>query len=209
MKTVVNPTDFVRRESVEFFKDFINPYVSVTCNVNASICKEHANKTGEKFFHLYLYAILRAVNDIEELHYRFSRAGEIVRYDRINVITPIKVSPEAPFVSMKFEYRETFQDFKREVECRIQEYAQNAVFGAEDNLEEFDVVLLSAIPDLPFTSLSCTQRHTNGNDYPLITVGKMSNNGEMPIALCVHHAFVDGEHIARVYKLVQKYLNLQ
>ncbi len=69
------------------------------------------------------------------------------------------------------------------------------------------MVLVSAIPNLAFTSISYTQKHRRGNDFPLINVGKMEADGKMPIAICVNHSFVDGEHLAEFYELVQGYLN--
>lgn len=81
--------------------------------------------------------------------------------------------------------------------------SHSSVFGAESACKEYDVVLVSAVPDLPFTSMSCTQRHKNGNNYPLINVGMMDADYRMPIALSVQHGFVDGEHIADFYRIVQ------
>lgn len=85
----------------------------------------------------------------------------------------------------------------------MKQLSHSSVFGAESACKEYDVVLVSAVLDLPFSSMSCTQRHKNGNDYPLINVGMMDADYRMPIALSVHHGFVDGEHIADFYRIVQ------
>ena len=207
MKEIIAFEDFYRRESVEFFKGFVNPSVGVTCMVDGSKCLQRAKALNEKFFHHYLYAILRAVNEIEEMHYRFSRAGDIVRYDRIDVITPIKLPGQDHFTTMKFAYAPVREEFIAAINLAIDEAKNLSSFGVEDALNEFDVVLLSATPNLPFTSLTCTQRHSNGNDYPLLNVGQMGADGRMPLAISVHHAFVDGEHLAKFYQLVQKYLD--
>ena len=205
-KTIISPADFYRKEHFAFFKDFVNPFISITCNVDAKLCRERSRREGVKFFQLYLYAILHAVNDIEEFHYRLSAEGEIVRYERINVVCPIKLTPESPYVTMVFEYKESFAEFKACMDSKIENHDKDSVFGEEDKMDEFDVVLVSAIPDLPFTSFPCAQKNKNGNDFPIITVGMLNSNGEMPIAISVHHAFVDGEHVARFYQLVEHYM---
>lgn len=207
MKEIIPLESFHRKESVMFFKDFVNPNVSVTCMVNASECYRRAKAQGDKFFHHYLYAILKAVNEIRELHYRFSPTGDIVYYDNIDVLSPIKLPGHESFTTLRIPYFSDRADFQASLKEIIENATAFSSFGEEENLEEFDVVLVSAIPDLAFTSISYTQKHRHGNDFPLINVGKMEEDGKMPIAICVNHAFVDGEHLTRFYSLVQKYLN--
>lgn len=207
MKRIIPLESFSRKESVDFFNDFYNPYISVTCMVDASICKIRAKEAGQKFFHRYLHAILRAVNEVDELHYRFSPEGEIVYYDRIDVITPLLLPGRSHFTTVRLAYYENLDEFIRQIRSLTETMAESSDFGAEDNLQEFDVVLLSAVPKLPFTSITSTQRHRHGNDYPLLTVGQMLEDGKMTLAIAVHHAFVDGEHLALFYEKVQKYLN--
>ena len=207
MKEIIPLDSFQRKESVLFFKDFVNPNVSVTCMVDASECYRHAKAFGEKFFYNYLHAILRAVNDIKELHYRFTPAGEIACYDRIDVLSPIRLAGHDSFTTLRFPYIPDRKEFIASVGRIIENAGNLSGFGEEESLKEYDVVLVSAIPDLPFTSISYTQKHRHGNDFPLINVGKMEADGRMPIAICVNHAFVDGAHLSRFYGLLQQYLD--
>ena len=207
MKEIIPLESFHRKESVEFFKDFVNPNVSVTCIVDASECFRHSKESGEKFFPNYLYAILRAANEIKELHYRFTTKGEIAYYDRIDVLSPIRLTGHDSFTTLRFPYITDRMAFITSVTEIIENAGSQTSFGEEESLEEYDVVLVSAIPDLPFTSISYTQKHRHGNDFPLINVGKMEADGRMPIAICVNHAFVDGQHLSHFYKLVQQYLD--
>ena len=208
MTKIIPLESFHRKESVMFFKDFLNPNVSVTCMVDASECYRRSKANGEKFFHHYLYAILRSVNDIKELHYRFTSSGEIACYDRIDVLSPIRLTGHDSFTTLRFPYIPDRAAFIASVNETIKKAEGLSAFGEEEGLEEYDVVLVSAIPDLPFTSISYTQKHRHGNDFPLINVGKMETDGRMPIAICVNHAFVDGQHLSRFYKLVQQYLDI-
>ncbi|MDE6552884.1 MAG: chloramphenicol acetyltransferase [Muribaculaceae bacterium] len=207
MKEIIPLESFHRKESVKFFKDFVNPNVSVTCMVDASECYRHAKASGEKFFYNYLYAILRAVNEIKELHYRFTSVGDIAYYARIDVLSPIRLTGHDSFTTLRFPYTSDRKEFIESVGRIIENAGNLSSFGEEEGLEEYDVVLVSAIPDLPFTSISYTQKHRHGNDFPLINVGKMEADGKMPIAICVNHAFVDGQHLSHFYNLLQKYLN--
>ena len=64
---------------------------------------------------------------------------------------------------------------------------------------DFDIIQLSATPQLYFTSLTYTQMAPDHPlDYPLMNAGKVvPREGRlvMPIAFTVNHAFVDGAHI--------------
>ncbi len=207
MKEIIPLEAFHRSESVMFFKDFENPNVSVTCMVDASECFRRAKAFGDKFFHHYLHAILKAVNEIRELHYRFTPTGDIAYYDKIDVLSPIRLPGHESFTTLRFPYIDDRATFISSIQDIIEKADAQTSFGEEESLEEYDVVLVSAIPNLAFTSISYTQKHRHGNDFPLINIGKMEDDGKMPVAICVNHAFIDGEHLAQFYKLVQKYLN--
>ena len=68
---------------------------------------------------------------------------------------------------------------------------------------------MSATPDLYFTSMTHTQERESGSSYPLLNVGKaVTREGKLviPVAINVHHGFVDGAHLATFYQKVEKYL---
>ncbi|MDE6521526.1 MAG: chloramphenicol acetyltransferase, partial [Muribaculaceae bacterium] len=132
---------------------------------------------------------------------------EIAYYDRIDVLSPIRLTGHDSFTTLRFPYDTDRMAFSSSVKEIIENAGSLTSFGEEEGLQEYDVVLVSAIPDLPFTSISYTQKHRHGNDFPLINVGKMEPDGHMPIAICVNHAFVDGQHLSHFYKLVQQYLD--
>ncbi|MDE6342058.1 MAG: chloramphenicol acetyltransferase [Muribaculaceae bacterium] len=207
MKEIIQLESFHRKESVLFFKNFVNPNVSVTCMVDASKCFRLAKSHDEKFFHHYLYAILKAANKIKELHYRFSSDGQIVYYDKLDVLAPIRIPGHYSFATLRFPYASDRAQFISSVNDIIRNADSLSSYGIEEGLQENDVILVSALPDLQFTSISYTQKHDRGNDYPLINVGKMGEDGKMPLGICVNHSFVDGEHLSQFYKLVQQYLD--
>ena len=85
--------------------------------------------------------------------------------------------------------------------------------GAEKVLQaqgDYDVFLLSATPDLYFTSLTYAQGAPGQpTEYPLMNAGKaVMREGRlvMPLSIFVNHAFVDGAHISRFFKLVEECL---
>ncbi|MBR5744289.1 MAG: chloramphenicol acetyltransferase [Muribaculaceae bacterium] len=204
---VVDLTTWKRRNNYEFFSGFLNPNISVTVNVNASHAFKRAKSEGRSFFLLYFHAILRAMNEIDELHYRFDREGRILRYARIDGLAPIRLTGMERFAELRFRYLPDFDEFASAAAATMEKAATTESYSAENSLSGFDMALVSAVPDLAFISVTGTLRSSLGNDYPLVTVGKMSADGNMPVALSIHHAFVDGEHVTRFYALVQKFLD--
>jgi chloramphenicol O-acetyltransferase type A len=90
-KRMIDISTWSRRGNFEFFRDFINPNLGVTVRVDASHAYRTAKTNGVSFFLSYFYAILGAVNEIEEFHYRFDQDDNIVYYDRIDGLAPIRV----------------------------------------------------------------------------------------------------------------------
>ena len=207
MKTIIDLDTWNRRENWQFFKDFINPMASITCQVECRGAYRLAKETHRSFFLIYLHAILRAINETEAFRYRVDPDGNIVLYDRIDVLSPIKIQGRDGFVTMRFPYiadRDEFITRAREI---IDNPGNSSAYSTENSQTEHNLVLVSAVPFLPFTATEFTQRSHDGNPYPLIVVGKMdTNNGKMPVAISFHHGFVDGEHVGNFYSLLNRYL---
>lgn len=52
--------------------------------------KARAKAAGESFFLHYLYAVLRAVNEIPEFRFRIDAEGRAVYFDHVDMLTPIR-----------------------------------------------------------------------------------------------------------------------
>lgn len=207
MKTLIDLPTWKRRDTFLFFKDFYNAYINVTCNVDCSTAKRKAREAGVSFFLYYLHAIARSMNETEEFRYRIDADGNVVAYDVINILTPIKNRGKEGYTTVFLPYLADRTEFIENSGRIINSLSEGNPFGAESGCEEYDVALVSAVPNLPFASISTTQRHKGGNDYPLVNVGMMGKDFKMPVAIGVHHGFVDGEQIAAFYERVQWHLD--
>lgn len=206
-KYVVDISTWSRRGNFEFFRDFFNPNLGVTVRVDVSHAYAAAKAKGVSFFLCYFYAILGAVNEIQEFRYRFDRERNVVCYDRIDGLAPIRVEEKDNFAEMVFPYAENFETFCRTARQVIALAASTDPYELAEAMTDYNVVLVSALPKLDFTSFCNTQRDRSGNDYPLCVIGKMGDDKTMPVSITVHHGFVDGEHISRFYELLQNKLD--
>ncbi len=206
MKHYIDIDQWERRENFLFFQSINMPCVDITCRVECRHAREKSKERGESFFLYYLYAILKAANSIEAMKYRIDKEGRVVRYDRLNVLTPIKLPGMKGFSEVCIAYHEAWDTFYQEAKKQIAHADKMSAYEIENNHREYDVILVSAIPGLAFTSVTCAQMQ-GGNNYPLICVGMMLPDYEIPISLCVHHGFMDGEHITEFYRKTKEVLD--
>lgn len=212
MKHIIDINTWERKENYEFFLGFQNPTISITSEVECAEAKARAKAAGESFFLHYLYAVLRAVNEIPEFRFRIDAEGRVVYFDHVDMLTPIKVKENGRFFTIRLPWNTDFQTFYTTAKAIINDIDPNGnpydmeKVGGKDLL---DVILLSATPDLYFTSLTCTQEHRHGSNYPLMNAGKaILKEGKlvMPIAMTIHHGFIDGHHLSLFYKKVEEFL---
>ena len=212
MKHNIDINTWERKENYEFFLGFQNPTISITSEVECAGAKARAKAAGESFFLHYLYAVLRAVNEIPEFRFRIDAEGRVVYFDHVDMLTPIKVKENGRFFTIRLPWNTDFQTFYTTAKAIINDIDPNGnpydmeKVGGKDLL---DVILLSATPDLYFTSLTCTQEHRHGSNYPLMNAGKaILKEGKlvMPIAMTIHHGFIDGHHLSLFYKKVEEFL---
>ncbi len=215
MKHIVDIHTWERKDNYNFFRGFANSWISITGEVECTEAYASAKASGRSFFLHYLYAILRAVNEIKELRYRWDKNGQVVYHDTVDVISPIAV-PGKTFYTVRIPYREDFEAFYAEARRIVTSIpADGDPYGTDKQIAEqgdFNVFLLSATPKLYFTSVTYTQQSVGHPlDYPLMNAGKaIRRDGRlyMPIALTASHAFADGAHISLFFEKVERYLKL-
>ena len=213
MKQIIDIETWERKENFNFFRRFQNPQLSITSEVECGGAKKRAKEAHQSFFLHYLYAVLRAANEIPELRYRIDPEGCVVLYDQIDILSPIKIKENGKFFTIRFPYHEDFETFYQEARKIIDSIPENGDPYAAENGEvangDYGLILLSATPDLYFTSITGTQEKQSGNNYPLLNAGKaIIKKGKlvMPIAMTIHHGFVDGHHLSLFYRKVEELL---
>lgn len=213
MKHIIDIDTWERRDNYGFFRTYLNSWYSVTTEIDCTEASAAARRSGHSFFLYYLYAVLRSANEVNELRYRTDKNGQVVFHDRVDIISPIAV-PGKTFYTVRIPYHENFERFYAEAHALITDIPENGdPYHAEKELMQqgdYDVVHLSAVPKMFFTSITYTVAEAgNGCSHPLMTVGKVVPRGERPVfplSIYVNHAFVDGSHLASFFGKIEKYL---
>lgn len=212
MKQLIDIQTWERKSVLEHFSKFQSPDYSVTVQVECGNTRESAKLRKQSFFIYYLYAILRAANEIKEFHYRLEN-GKVMFYDKLDVVTTINVGDDGRFVGVRIPFHEKFEDFYVCAQQVIQNASKDEDVHLNEQVANEDVdlglILLSVLPGLHFTSMTCTQMTPEGCLYPLLNVGQtMPQEGKnyLPVAITVNHTFIDGFHLTEFFKKTRAYL---
>ena len=215
MKHLIDINNWKRKNSYDFFLNFQNPNISITTEVDCTHAREVAKEKQQSFFIYYVYAMLCAMNEVEEFRYRIDKQGQVWLYDTIDITTPIMLNEEGDCSIIRIPLCTSFDAFYAHA-MKLIEAAKGETESNFDksNLDEendpFGTIFLSATPDLYFTSLVGAQENHFGNSYPLLNVGKaVTREGRlvMPVAVTISHAIADGLHITRFFKKIEQVLN--
>ena len=213
MKQIVDLTTWRRRGSFEFFRPFLNPFITVTSEIACTGSREQARHEGSTFFLRYLYAILSGVNAIEEFRYRIDAREQVVLFDQVDALTFVATDNRGTFRSQRIPYHPDYRKFVSEAIPLMQPDVVVDPFEAEKEMladEQIDVVAVSAVPSMYFTSIVPAQENRYGSSYPLFTVGKMQQREgveRIPISISAHHGFVDGYQIGALLNHMETMLN--
>lgn len=214
MKHSVDIATWSRRDNWRFMKEFANSWYSITTEIDCTEALETSKRTHTSFFMRYLYAMMRAANEVKAFGYRPDGDG-VCWFDTIGATVPVAVEG-GTFYTVLIPYVEDYAAFcDRATRLMADIPADGDPYGVNRALiesGETGVINISATPQLYFTSMTYTFHKPGlGSDWPLMNVGKaVRREGRwvMPVGIYVDHCFVDGANLADFVNRMQKYMNL-
>jgi len=196
-----------RKEHFELFSTYQEPYWGVTVNVDVTIAKQVANAKDVSLYIYYLHAAVVAAQEVEEFKYRIDEENRILVHDQIHASSTLN-RPDGTFGFSQISYEKDFHQFLIHAHKEIERVkTSNALFGPRhtDN-----VIFFSALPWVHFTSLSHSRNFESSKGIPMISFGKIVEDGGrsiMPVSIHVHHGLVDGMHVGKYIDVFQEVLN--
>lgn len=202
----VSLASWPRAAQFRFFRNFDRPHYATTVRMDVSRLMANRKKQGLSPFRHSIWAIGAGLHAVPELCMRF-RGETVTQYTRL------LLSPTIPLKNGDFRYtymawNPTRARFDTHASEKIEEVRSGAPLNANDGSIE-DVAYLSCLPWLDYTSLD---NALPGPDdcIPRVSWGKIVPRGkghEMAMTIQVHHALVDGLHVARFFEATQDALN--
>lgn len=208
MRTKIDTALWERREQYAFFTKFTEPFFGITVQVDCMMAYKKAKDNGDSFFLTYLYDALRATNEVEAFRYRIVD-NEVYLYDEVHA-SPTINRPNGTF---GFAYMNYYTDrgiFFTEAKKEIESVQSSNTLLPASNSE--NVLHISALPWLDFTSMSHARNFDFPDSCPKISFGKVvEENGckRMAVSIHGHHALMDGYHVSQFVERFQELLNEQ
>lgn len=193
-----------RREHFEFFKAYGYPHFGMSANVDLTYFYPAVKQQGSSLTAAIVYLITRAANAVPEFRYRI-REQSVVEHETVHPGFTILVD-EDNFTFCYVNYEEHFSAFEEKAAEKIALVREKPTLYPE---KEDDVLYMTAIPWVSFTSFLHPMRLQPEDSIPRFVWGKFFQQGErilLPLGVQGHHALIDGIHIGRLYKAIETYL---
>ncbi len=197
-----------RREHFEFFSGYRDPIFGIVSPVDCTEAFSKSRRSGPSFFALYLFAVMRAVNAVENFRYRIVD-NEVLIHEHIHCTTTIG-RKDGTFAFSFVPYDPDFETFNLSLQAEIKEVNNSKGLRIHDEkrASRQDVIYFSAVPWTSFTGLKHAQKGPQ-NSVPMIAVGKAFEQADkmlLPVSVHAHHALMDGFHVAQFFQHLEQYL---
>ena len=206
MEKVVDIATWNRRESYEFFKEFQDPFVGLSVDIEVTDFYRYCKSKGLGIHHPLLYATLAAANDFEPIALR--RKGEgVVLYDTIDMgCSVLKSDQSFTFAYYNWIQGESFEDFL----VRTTEITRAAAKGIplDPRPGRTNLIYGTTLPWVSFTSFS-HPKQGGGHSIPRTVFGKIFERDRkwyLPFHLEVDHALMDGLDMSMYLSKVENQL---
>lgn len=152
-----------------------------------------------------LYALQLALQSYAPIRYRIE-SGEVVEYEAVE-ISSVFLREDETFRFVRLTPEDNFHRFiSANLHCKSEQL--NGPLVSDQFLTESHVpncVHVSILPWLSFSSFSHARHSRDDFGIPKFVFGKYNKaDGTMPFCIEVHHALMDGLHVAEFVKILQE-----
>jgi len=193
-----------RKKHFEFFKKFEYPHFNICTNIDITNTFRYSQKNKMSLFRTVLYSVMKCCNEMEEFRYRI-KDDKIIIHDVVNPGVA-SIAEEDVYTNFIIPYKPSLLEFLTEYE-KAAEQAKGEIVVGEKQKGKDDLIFISSLPWVSFTSVTNPMRSGYEDTTPRIIYGKQfKQNGKimMPFSVQVNHCLMDGIHVSKYfYKLTE------
>ena len=198
---------YPRRDHFNHFCAMAYPYAGVTGDVDVTDLLSLCREKGYSFYLMVLHAVALAADEVPEFRRRIDHGG-IVEYDECPT-SHIELKPDGTYAYCTLRHHMPLAEYLAQAESARTAAREGGSIEEEDDVQS--MYFISTLPWLHYTQLiqpvACGEESN-----PRITWGKYQANDKgrmmMPLSVLVHHALVDGIHIAKFYEAFNQQMKL-
>src|SRR3984885_7116790 len=197
----INLETWERRAAFHFFKDFTEPYHGVCLRVDCTETYRYAKRHHLSVFLSLLHRSLVAAQQVENLRTRIVD-GTVWLYEQINAGSAVGRA-NATIGMGHYQVRARIAEFVQEASIELDRVRER---NDIERYPEANLIRYSVLPWLDFTSISHARDFSHEDAAPRITFGKITKADgrcSMPVSIHVHHALIDGLHVAQFVEKFQ------
>lgn len=202
----VDQKKWKRKKHFEFFRKFKNPHFNICTEIEITNTYLYTRKNRSSIFTAVLYAVMKACNELEEFKYRIRRKKVLVHdtvHPGITVLTEGDI-----YSNCIFKFYEPYGKFLNEYKQALMKAKRSINIGEEQKGRD-DLIFISALPWISFTSASNPMDGNPTDSIPRIIWGKHFKKGKkimIPMSVQVHHALMDGVHVSKFFIKISEIL---
>ncbi|WP_462169666.1 CatA-like O-acetyltransferase [Pseudoalteromonas xiamenensis] len=206
--TEIDLNSWSRKEHFNFFNEFAQPYFNVCVSLNMKPLYQYCKSHSISFSSAYVHALGQAINDYEPMRIRIKDNKPVICETVEQSIVTLADDETFRFVTLSTEM--TLEDFDKMLKIQKSVVHNEALFSERvtTNEKRLDVSHVSILPWLNFSAFSHATNFGKSTGIPKCVFGRYNaETGLTPLSIDVHHALMDGLHVANFVDKLQKKLD--
>lgn len=203
----IDPQQWERMPYFEYFNTIIKCKYTINANVDITELLLLTKQNKLKFFPVFLYTIMRAVNQNKEFRMSYNERNQLGYWNYVLPSYTIFHQDDKTFSDLWSHYHVDFISFYETIINDIEKFKD--VKGVKARLNRpGNFCSISALPWLSFTNFSQDTYEESNLMFPLIRFGKYFKQDErtlIPLAVFVNHAVADGYHTSKLINDIQDF----
>jgi chloramphenicol O-acetyltransferase type A len=203
----IDISTWYRKEHFELYTKFEQPFFNVCATVDVTKTLTYCKENQLSFFICSLFLLGYTANQIEPLKFRINNNAVDV-HDDMEISCTVLNSDES-FSFCEFGTCNNFDLFYQKAEQQLAKI-KNGYKSLKPSNQKDNKLFCSVLLWLHFTSFSHAKKQNKHDSTPRIVMGKYKENYNeiaMPVSVEVHHALVDGLHVAQYFEKLQQNFN--
>jgi len=203
---IIDLSTWPRREQFQKFITFSYPHFNLCTPVDLSAFLPAIKARGISPTVAIVYLIARVANEQPEFRWRI-RGEQVVEHELVHASTTILAKDDL-FSFCTVPYTSDFTAFAADATQRFAYVKEHPTL--EDEPGQDNLLFMTAIPWVSFTSFMHPIHLQPVDSVPRFAWGKFTQDGDrwrMPLSVQVHHALMDGIHVAKYYERFQGHLD--
>lgn len=204
----VDPENWDRKPYFDYYNQIIKCKYTLNANIDITGLLKESKARGLKFFPVFLYSIMRAVNQNKEFRMSYDAKNQLGYWNYVIPSYTIFHEDDKTFSDVWSDYHEDFKSFYKTIIDDMQKYKDvKGIKARADRPANFCAI--SALPWLSFSSYSQDTYEESNFLFPLIRFGKYFNEQNktlIPFAVFVNHAVADGYHSSKLINDIQSFV---